>query len=72
MWNWNVFLLPAVMISDEAHATAPLALANFQGRFDVNVAQLTAAAVIVALPIIVLYVGLQRRFLTSVVRSGDR
>jgi raffinose/stachyose/melibiose transport system permease protein len=72
MWNWNEFLLPAVMISDEAHATAPLALANFQGRFDVNVAQLTAAAVIVALPIIVLYVGLQRRFLTSVVRSGDR
>jgi raffinose/stachyose/melibiose transport system permease protein len=70
MWNWNEFLLPAVMISDEAHATAPLALANFQGRFDVNVAELTAAAVIVALPIVVLYVGLQRRFLDGVVRGG--
>ena len=56
MWNWNEFLLPVVMISDEAHATAPLALANFQGRFDVNVAELTAAAMIVALPIVVLYV----------------
>jgi raffinose/stachyose/melibiose transport system permease protein len=72
MWNWNEFLLPAVMISDEAHATAPLALANFQGRFDVNVAQLTAAAVIVALPIVVLYVGLQRRFLAGVVRGGGK
>ena len=52
--------------------TAPLALANFQGRFDVNIAQLTAAAVIVALPIVVLYVALQRRFLVGVERSGGR
>lgn len=70
MWNWNEFLLPVVMISNEAKATAPLALANFQGRFDVNVAQLTAAAFIVALPIVALYLALQKRFLAGVVRSG--
>ena len=70
MWNWNEFLLPVVMISDSDHATAPLALANFQGRFDVNIAELTAAAIIVALPIIVLYIVLQRRFLAAVVQGG--
>jgi raffinose/stachyose/melibiose transport system permease protein len=70
MWNWNEFLLPVVMISDETKATAPLALANFQGRFDINVAQLTAAAFIVALPIVVLYVALRRRFLTGIVQTG--
>jgi raffinose/stachyose/melibiose transport system permease protein len=71
MWNWNEFLLPVVMISNDANGTAPLALANFGGRFEINVAELTAAAVIVALPIILLYIGLQRRFIAGVV-SGSR
>jgi raffinose/stachyose/melibiose transport system permease protein len=70
MWNWNEFLLPVVMISDAGSATAPLALANFQGRFDVNVAELAAGAIIVALPIIVLYLALQRRFIAGVVRAS--
>ena len=70
MWNWNEFLLPVVMISNESSATAPLALANFQGRFDINVAELAAGAIIVALPIIVLYVVLQRRFLAGVVGAS--
>jgi raffinose/stachyose/melibiose transport system permease protein len=70
MWNWNEFLLPVVMISDSNHATAPLALGNFQGRFDVNIAELTAAAIIVALPILLLYVVLQRRFLAAFVKGN--
>ena len=70
MWNWNEFLLPVVMISDASHATAPLALGNFQGRFDVNIAELTAAAIIVALPILVLYIVLQRRFLAAFVKGN--
>jgi raffinose/stachyose/melibiose transport system permease protein len=70
MWNWNEFLLPVVMISNEATATAPLALANFQGRFDINVAELAAGAIIVALPIILLYVVLQRRFLAGIVGAS--
>jgi len=69
MWNWNEFLLPVVMISNPENATAPLALANFQGRFDVNVAELAAAAILVALPIVVLYVVLQRRFLAAFTRG---
>lgn len=71
MWNWNEFLLPVVMISDSSHATAPLALGNFQGRFDVNIAELTAAAIIVALPILVLYIALQRRFLAPFVKGNQ-
>jgi raffinose/stachyose/melibiose transport system permease protein len=66
MWNWNEFLLPVVMITNQSSATAPLALANFQGRFDINVTQLAAAAIIVALPIVLLYVGLQRRFIAGI------
>jgi raffinose/stachyose/melibiose transport system permease protein len=69
MWNWNEFLLPVVMISNANNATAPLGLANFQGRFDVNVSELAAAAIVVALPIVVLYVALQRRFLGAFVRG---
>jgi raffinose/stachyose/melibiose transport system permease protein len=71
MWNWNEFLLPVVMVSNEAHATAPLALANFQGRFTVNTAELAAAAIIVALPIVALYVVLQRRFIRGVIGASQ-
>jgi raffinose/stachyose/melibiose transport system permease protein len=72
MWNWNEFLLPVVMISNSSNATAPLALANFQGRFDVNTAELAAAAILVALPIVLLYVFLQRRFLAGFVSGRSR
>lgn len=70
MWNWNEFLLPVVMISDPSNATAPLALANFKGRFTINVSELTAAAIIVALPIMLLYAALQRRFIAGVIGAS--
>ena len=70
MWNWNEFLLPVVMISDPSNATAPLALATFKGRFTINVPELTAAAIIVALPIILLYVVLQRRFIAGIIGAS--
>ena len=70
MWNWNEFLLPVVMISDPTKQPAPLALASFKGRFTVNVSELTAAAIIVALPIVILYVFLQRRFIAGVIGAS--
>src|SRR5258706_6506364 len=69
MWNWNEFLLPIVMIASDGHQPAPVALAGFQGRFDVDTTALAAGALIVAAPILALYVVLHRRF-TGAVLSG--
>ncbi|MET8009309.1 carbohydrate ABC transporter permease [Streptomyces sp. NPDC005271] len=63
MWTWNEFLMALVMVSDEAHRTVPLGLAFFQGQHSSDAALLAAASVLIALPVVVVYVALQRRFI---------
>lgn len=65
MWTWNEFLLALVMIQSDELRTAPLGLALFAGanRGSQDVTMTAAAAVIVALPIVIVYVFLQRSFI---------
>jgi raffinose/stachyose/melibiose transport system permease protein len=64
MWTWNEFLLALVMIQSDALRTAPLGLAIFAGANRQQDPTLTAAAaVLVALPIMIVYVFLQRSFI---------
>lgn len=62
VWSWNEFLLPLVMLSREDLRTAPLGLAFFQGRYTIDLAGMAAAAVMVALPVVVLFIATHRRF----------
>lgn len=70
MWTWNEFLLALVMVSDESLRTAPLGLTFFQGRNTTDTALLAAGAVIVALPIVILYVFLQRHFIRGMLSGA--
>ncbi len=70
MWTWNEFLLPLVLISDEVHQTAPLGLAFFQYKHITDVTGIASAAVIIALPIMVVYVFLQRRFIAGMMSGA--
>jgi raffinose/stachyose/melibiose transport system permease protein len=70
MWTWNEFLLALVMISDDAHRTAPLGLSAFQSRYGVDVPGVSAAAVFVAAPVVILYVLLQRQFLRGMLAGS--
>jgi len=70
MWTWNEFLLALVMVSDEGLRTAPLGLAFFQGRNTTDFALLAAGAVIVATPVVVLYVFLQRHFIRGMLSGA--
>ncbi|MGW0519529.1 MULTISPECIES: carbohydrate ABC transporter permease [unclassified Crossiella] len=63
MWTWNEFLLALVMVTDEGLRTAPLGLRFFQGRATTSVPLLAAGSVLVALPVVVLYLFLQRHFI---------
>ncbi|MBC7551522.1 MAG: carbohydrate ABC transporter permease [Cellulomonas sp.] len=67
MWTWNEFLIPLVMSPSGALRTAPLGLAFFQGQYTTNTALLGAAAVLVALPVVVVYLFLQRHFIQGMV-----
>jgi raffinose/stachyose/melibiose transport system permease protein len=70
MWTWNEFLLALVMVSEENLRTAPLGLAFFQGPHTKDLTLLAAGAVIVAAPVIVLYVFLQRHFIRGVLSGA--
>jgi raffinose/stachyose/melibiose transport system permease protein len=64
MFSWNEFLLALIMVdASDAHRTAPLGLANFQGRFGADVPGVAAASLLVALPVFVVYLFLHRRFI---------
>jgi raffinose/stachyose/melibiose transport system permease protein len=70
MWTWNEFLLALVMISDQTHRTAPLGLSAFQSRYGVDVPGVSAAAVFVAAPVVILYVLTQRQFLRGMLAGS--
>lgn len=67
LFTWNEFLLALILVPEnQAVQTAPLALSFFSGTDRSSNPNVTAAAaVLVALPIIVAYVILQRRLITG-------
>lgn len=69
LWTWNEFLLPLVMSPNGSVRTAPLGLAFFQGQYTQGTALLAAGAVLVALPVVVLYLFLQRHFLRGMLEG---
>lgn len=63
MWTWNEFLLALVMVQDESLRTLPVGLAFFQGRYTSNIPLMAAGSIIVAGPIVLVYVLFQRYFI---------
>jgi raffinose/stachyose/melibiose transport system permease protein len=70
MWTWNEFLLALVMVSSENLRTAPLGLAFFQGQHTSDSTLLAAGAVIVATPVVIVYVFLQRHFIRGMLTGA--
>jgi len=67
MYTWNEFLLALVMIQDPSLTTAPLGLSFFATATRAgDPTAVAAAAVIVALPVVIVYVFLQRHFIRGV------
>ncbi|HOV06552.1 MAG TPA: carbohydrate ABC transporter permease [Anaerolineaceae bacterium] len=63
MWTWNEFLLALVMIQKETMRTLPVGLAFFQGRYSANIPLMAAGSLIVAAPILLVYILFQRYFI---------
>lgn len=72
MWNWNEFLLPLIMVTSDSLRTLPLGLAYFQVGHLTNQVELAAASVLVALPVVIVYVFLQRRFIGGMLSGAIR
>lgn len=60
--TWDEYFVALTIIKDEAMRTLPIALMMFQGQYASNWAWIFAASVIALLPIIVIYVFFQKKF----------
>lgn len=70
MWTWNEFLLALVMITSNDRRTVPLGLVFFQGQHSSDISLLAAGAVLVALPVVIVYIALQRKFIEGMLSGA--
>ncbi|HEV2893458.1 MAG TPA: carbohydrate ABC transporter permease [Actinomycetota bacterium] len=69
--SWNNFLWPLVVAQSEDRYTLPVALALYSiGQNATNYALLLAGSVVVILPVIALFVALQRYFVQGIATTG--
>ncbi|WP_112246966.1 carbohydrate ABC transporter permease [Kribbella monticola] len=68
--SWNAFLWPLVIAPDQNSWTVQIALSTFLTAQTINLPQLFIAASIAILPLVVMFVFLQRWIVEGVERSG--
>jgi multiple sugar transport system permease protein len=68
--SWNDFLWPLVVLSDDAKYTLPVALAALAGEHGQDTELMMAGSVITTLPVLLLFVALQRFYLRGVLAGG--
>jgi ABC-type glycerol-3-phosphate transport system permease component len=70
MWSWNEFFWPMVVTTSPSMKVVTIGLMSFTNMYYIDYNLLTAAAVISILPILVIFVTLQRWVVQAVVMSG--
>ena len=68
--SWNDFLWPLLVLSDAEKLTVQVGLRTLQGAYISEYGTVMAGAVIVAAPVLLLYVFLQRHIVRSVATTG--
>jgi raffinose/stachyose/melibiose transport system permease protein len=67
---WNEFLLATVFLTDQDKFTVVTSYYNFTTRFSRDWGLTSAAAMMMILPIIAIFLGLQRRFVEGLTQGG--
>jgi raffinose/stachyose/melibiose transport system permease protein len=70
LWSWNTYLVALVMVQNPELRTVPLGLGFFVGRYTTQYNLLSSAALIAAIPMIILYTFFSRQILKTNVSSG--
>ncbi|MDP9300755.1 MAG: carbohydrate ABC transporter permease [Actinomycetota bacterium] len=68
--SWNEFFLALVMTTRNQYLTAPAGLQVFSGKYVTNGPLVAAGAVIVAIPVVLVFVLLQRQFIRGMLTGA--
>ncbi len=70
--SWNDFLWPLLILNDNDKLTLPPGLSQLQSLYITQYGEMMAGAVIVAVPVLLVYIALQRYIVRSVATTGLR
>jgi multiple sugar transport system permease protein len=68
--TWDEYFVALTIIKDEAMRTLPIALMMFQGKYASNWSWIFAASLIAILPVIIIYILFQKKFVQGGIAEG--
>ncbi|GAA0235767.1 carbohydrate ABC transporter permease [Cryptosporangium japonicum] len=72
IWSWNDFFWPLVVNNDPEKMTLSAGLASMQGQFLTDYPLLMAGSLLASLPVIAVFVVLQRQFVEGIALTGTK
>lgn len=72
MGTWNDFLWPLIVMSEESMYPLPVALANLSKEYVQNPELMMAGAVITILPVVVVFLALQKYYMKGIMIGGSK
>lgn len=70
MGSWNAFLWPLIVMIKENMYTLPVALANLSGQYATKFGLLMAGAVVVVIPVLIVFIVAQRYVIKGIAVTG--
>ncbi|MQP77568.1 ABC transporter permease subunit [Stenotrophomonas sp. MYb238] len=70
MGAWNDFMWPLIVLTDQEHYTLPVALASLAREHIMDVEMMMAGAVITVVPVLLLFLLLQRYYIQGLLLGG--
>jgi ABC-type glycerol-3-phosphate transport system permease component len=68
--SWHEFVLASVITSSPGSRTAPVALTEFASEFRVDWGSTMAAAVVLTVPVVIVFIALQKYFIRGLTTGG--
>ncbi|NQX66975.1 carbohydrate ABC transporter permease [Paenibacillus alba] len=66
LWTWNDFLLPFLVLTDKESATLTINVYKLFGKFGSDWDIITASLILTSLPIVLLYIALQKYIISGI------
>ena len=70
MGRWNDFTMPLILIRDRNLFTLPLGMSSFRTEYKTDWGLLMSGAILITIPIVVLYIAFQRFFVEGISYTG--
>ncbi|MFI6297550.1 carbohydrate ABC transporter permease [Nonomuraea sp. NPDC050790] len=72
MWSWSSLLWPLVVNTDPEQMTLAAGLASLRGQYQTNFPILFAGSIVASLPVIALFVIMQRQLIAGIAFTGTK